>query len=147
MDSLTLPISKVMVLEDRAQVERRGAAALPAGRSTLRVEAVSTVIVDRSLKASLAGAKVVEARVVRTFRPVPAGGLPADASELRRRIRELERAIALRTVSISGPAARLEVVRAARADLLRAIGQRTAAGDATPDAWTQELKRLREEEL
>ena len=61
----TIPISKVMVMEDRAQVERRGAVQLAAGRSVLRLEGVSTLVVDRSLHASVAGAKVVEARVLR----------------------------------------------------------------------------------
>lgn len=143
MAAINLPVAKVTVLEDRAQVERRGALELPAGRSVLRVEAVSTVIVDRSLKASVDGAKVVEARVLRAFKPVPPGGLPADASELRRRIRELEQRLSDQQAQNGRHAAELEVVRAARADLLRAIGELTATGSASPDAWRQQLEQLR----
>ena len=143
MPQANLPVVKVMVLEDRAQVERRGQVKLSAGRNVLRVEGVSTLVVDRSLRASVAGAKVVEARVLRTFKPVPAGGLPADASELRRRIHELEQKLAEQVSDASRRSAELEVVRAARADLLRAIGELSAVGSATPDAWAKQLQQLR----
>src|SRR5688572_18581348 len=94
MTKADLPVVKVMVLEDRAQVERRGAVQLSAGRNVLRLEGVSTLVVDRSLRAQVAGARVVEARVLRTFKAVPPGGLPADASDLRKRIRDLEQKLA-----------------------------------------------------
>ena len=51
MATVEIPIVRVTVLEDRAQLERRGRCALTAGRQTLRVEGISAMAVDRSLKA------------------------------------------------------------------------------------------------
>src|SRR6185295_18243534 len=132
MATANLPIAKVMVLEDRAQVERQGPVELAAGRNVLRVEGVSTLVVDRSLRAQVAGAKVVEARVLRTFKAVPPGGLPADASKLRAKAKDLEKALAEQISDASRRAAELEVVRAARADLLRAAGGVVEAAAAAP---------------
>jgi uncharacterized protein (TIGR02231 family) len=91
----------------------------------------------------VAGAKVVEARVVRAFKAVPPGGLPQDASELRRRIRDLERKLADQVADASRLSAQLEVVRSARGDLLRAIGELSAVGSAAPEGWAQQLEQLR----
>src|SRR6185295_10771638 len=143
MATANLPIAKVMVLEDRAQVERQGPVELAAGRNVLRVEGVSTLVVDRSLRAQVAGAKVVEARVLRTFKAVPPGGLPADASKLRAKAKDLEKALAEQISDASRRAAELEVVRAARADLLRAAGELSATGSAAPEAWSKQLQQLR----
>jgi uncharacterized protein (TIGR02231 family) len=148
MSTVEIPIARVTVLEDRAQVERRARCALAAGRQTLRVEGVSPVAVDRSLKARVegAGVKVVDARVARAFKPRPPGGLPADASELRRRVRALELRGAELDADLARLAARLEVARAARADVLRSISELSAVGPADPDGWRRQLEALRDEE-
>lgn len=146
MATVNLPIAKVMVLEDRAQVERRGPVELAAGRNVLRVEGVSTLVVDRSLRAQVAGAKVVEARVLRTFKAVPPGGLPADASRPRAKVKDLEKALGEQISEASRRAAELEVVRAARVDLLRAAGELSAVGNAAPEAWSKQLQQLRSAE-
>jgi uncharacterized protein (TIGR02231 family) len=55
---LDAPLHAVLLYEDRALVSRRGRVALPAGPSRLRVEPVSPVLSDRSLRvAVLAGAE------------------------------------------------------------------------------------------
>ncbi len=64
-----LPITRVTLLEDRAQVARRGKVALAAGASRLTVKAVSPILSDKSLTARTAstdaGLRVVDVRVVR----------------------------------------------------------------------------------
>ncbi|NUO52420.1 MAG: mucoidy inhibitor MuiA family protein [Polyangiaceae bacterium] len=63
-----LAVSSVVVLEDRAQVVRKGAVDLKAGRTRIVVEGVAPVAVDKSLSVSsaLAGVVVTDARIVRT---------------------------------------------------------------------------------
>src|SRR5438445_146727 len=82
-DALFLPVTAVTCLEDRAQIERTGAVQLAAGVQRLRIGPVTPLTVDRSLRAEIvsaaegadAGARVVDARVVRTYTP-PAPGRP-----------------------------------------------------------------------
>jgi hypothetical protein len=63
-----LAVSSVVVLEDRAQVVRKGAIDLKAGRTRIVVDGVAPVAVDKSLSvsSSLAGVVVTDARIVRT---------------------------------------------------------------------------------
>ncbi len=63
---IAAPIARVTVLEDRAMVERR--AELPAHRGQLRVvvPGVAPVLVDKSLRARAEGARLLDARCVRT---------------------------------------------------------------------------------
>lgn len=78
---LALPVTRVTLLEDRAQVRRAGRVVLAAGSHRLRVEPVSPVAVDRSLAARLPGARVDDARVVRSWR-IGSGERPPDVSGL-----------------------------------------------------------------
>ncbi|MCP4660048.1 MAG: hypothetical protein GY856_31995, partial [bacterium] len=48
---LDAPAAEVTLLEDRAQILRRGTVALPAGRVILRVADVAPVLSDKSLSA------------------------------------------------------------------------------------------------
>lgn len=146
MATVEIPIVRVTVLEDRAQLERRGRCALTAGRQTLRVEGISAMAVDRSLKARAEGVKVVDVRVARTFKPRPPGGIPADASELRRRVQELERRGFELEGDLARLAARLEVTRGARGDVLRSISELSVVGPADPDGWRRQLEALRDDE-
>src|SRR5882757_5477816 len=74
-EALFLPVTAVTCLEDRAQIERTGAVRLTAGVQRLRIGPVTPLTVDRSLRAEIAsseegagaGARVVDARVVRTY--------------------------------------------------------------------------------
>ena len=143
---VALPVTHVTCLEDRAQVERRGELLLAQGLQHLRVEGVSPVAVDRSLKVELQGATLVDARVERRWKVKPQGGLAADASALRRRVHEHEQAAAALSGDISAKTAWLELARAAREDLLRAISEWVGAGKTDVDGWRAQLERVRDEE-
>lgn len=86
---LQAPVVEVTLLEDRAQVLRRGRTTLPAGRVKLRVAGVSPVLADRTLGASLLsgppGARVASLSVRR--RPLLPSELPSDLEELDAQIR------------------------------------------------------------
>jgi uncharacterized protein (TIGR02231 family) len=141
-ESIALPITQVTCLEDRAQVERRGELTLAKGEQQLRIAPVSPVAVDRSLKVELSGAALVDARVVRRWKEKPRGGLAPDASALRRRVHEHEQAAALAAADTSRKTARLELIRGARAALLRSISEWTGAGKTNLEGWRDQLERL-----
>ncbi len=143
--TVTLPVTKVTVLEDRAFVERRGEVTLPAGPQRLRIEGLSPLAVDRSLQISLSGGTIVGARVSRVWKEQPKEGLREHRTELSRRVESLEQAVRVASGDVLRLEARLGVVQAAREDVLRSISELTGAGKATPDTWRQHLAAVRAE--
>lgn len=126
---LAAPVVAVTVLEDRASVRRRGAAALPPGLHGLVIEGVAPVLVDKSLVATAVGARVIDARCERYLAPwrdPDAGGAPAEPAALRAEQVELARARAAAT-------SRADVARAEIAALgdLAAAALRELAESAT----------------
>ncbi|HLL52530.1 MAG TPA: mucoidy inhibitor MuiA family protein [Myxococcaceae bacterium] len=144
--TVELPVLRVTCLEDRAQVERQGEVALSAGVQKVRIEGVSPLVVDRSLKVELPGAALVDARVVRTFLQRPRDGVPEDASEVRKRVRALEKEIEARGFDVQRLEARHRLVLQSRTDLSRAICEEAGAGKADPERWSAQLKRLWDED-
>lgn len=143
--TVTLPVIKVTVLEDRALVERRGEVTLPAGPQRLRVEGLSPLAVDRSLQVSLSGGNIVGARVDRVWKEQPKEGLREHRTELGRRVESLEQAVRMASGDVLRVQSRLNVALAAREDVLRSISEVTGAGKATPDTWRQHLEAVRAE--
>ncbi|MDY7225672.1 mucoidy inhibitor MuiA family protein [Hyalangium rubrum] len=143
--TVTLPVIKVTVLEDRALVERRGEVTLPAGPQRLRVEGLSPLAVDRSLQISLSGGALVGARVSRVWKEQPKEGLREHRTELGRRVESLEQAARLAEGDVLRLEARLNVATAAQQDVLRSISERTGAGKAELDTWRQNLAAVRAE--
>jgi len=139
-----LPAARVTLLEDRAQVERRGQVELPQGRSRLRVTGLSPMAVDRSLQVDVAGASVVEVRVVRIWKERPKGGIGPDASALRRQVRQLEDQLEEEAARVARVEARRKVVDEGRADALRGLAEAAGAGVKEPSG-TELLARARDE--
>lgn len=136
-----LPIKKVVVMEDRAQVERAGGVAVN-GVTRVEVPGVSLVAVDRSLKVEVKGATLLEARFNRRWKEEPRGGVPVDASELRKRVEVLRLELVAQQDELTRLDGRAETYATARADLLRAMSQLTGHGNAQPDAWKAELATI-----
>lgn len=87
--SLPLPVDRVTLSEDRAQVTRAGVIKLPRGSVRLRIEDVSPVIADKSLLVRApAGVAVTDVRVERTLRT-----RATDRPEASRELMEQRRAI------------------------------------------------------
>ena len=130
---MNAPITAVTVLEDRANVTRKGSMPVAAGQHRITIERVSPVLVDKTLTAIATGARVLDVRCERYLAPWrdPAGGsaeLPATLRAERTRL-ERERDSALAQIE----AARAEidgiaqVVAAALHDMAVGASRGTAA--------------------
>lgn len=86
--AVDLPAVRVTLLEDRAQVMRRGTFPVAPGRNRVVLPGVAPVLQDVSLRAEAASARVVDARV-RRARRVLREHRPADVAALEQRIEEL----------------------------------------------------------
>jgi len=136
-----LPIDQVTVLEDRAQVERAGPVTL-AGLTRLEIPDLPLAAVDRSLQVEVQGGTFVDARFVRRWKERPPGGLPADASQLRRQVDALEDEERGQSATVLRSRQQGAVLQAARADLLRAIAEGAGHGHADLATWTDRLEQL-----
>ncbi|MBL8945837.1 MAG: mucoidy inhibitor MuiA family protein [Myxococcales bacterium] len=139
--TIALPISRVVVMEDRAQVERVGSFELD-GRMRVELGPIAVVAVDRSLEVEVDGATLLDARLVRRRRERPAGGLFVDASALRREVQAAQRALAERADAWARARILVDALAHARADVVRGIAEGAGAGRADPATWTQQLDEL-----
>lgn len=135
-------VAKVVCMEDRAQVERRGELELPVGVHRLEAKQLTRLAVDRSLKVELAGAKLLDAKLERRWLQKLPGGLRADATEQQKRLEAVRHQIIAIDDAIAANAARTELARAARADLFRAISEQTGAGLAERAKWHAALSKV-----
>lgn len=142
----TLPITAVLVMEDRAQVERRGEVVL-SGVTRVEIGPVADVAVDRSLDVTAEGATVLDARIVRRRRERPAGGLARDATALRRELHTAERALVSLVDARTAAQAWVDALAAAREEMLRDIAEGVGAGRADPVRWSAALDELGQREL
>jgi uncharacterized protein (TIGR02231 family) len=91
MKTIDLPVRRVFLMEDRARVVRRGTIDLDAGTTSVRIDGVSLLAVDKSLQArfiasadgSTAPAKVIAASLQRECRET--ASLPVDDPALRQK--------------------------------------------------------------
>jgi len=122
----------VLVLEDRARVERRVKVAVAAGASRLRLDGVAPVLADKSVVARAVGAEVVDVRVRREVAPWREGGDDgrAVAAQLVERRAARDRAEAERLAH----AARAELAQAA-ATAIDAVMVRATLELAGAAAW------------
>ncbi|MGV3622640.1 MAG: mucoidy inhibitor MuiA family protein, partial [Archangium sp.] len=141
-----LPIKKVVVMEDRAQVERAGSVAVN-GVTKVEITGLSLVAVDRSLRVEVKGATLLEAKLERRWKEVPFSGLPSDSSETRKRVEELRLKSLEQADVVQRLDARAEVLVAARADLLRSISELTGHGTSNLQAWREQLADLSQRQL
>ncbi|MGW3228769.1 mucoidy inhibitor MuiA family protein [Kitasatospora sp. NPDC001095] len=144
VETLPLPVTAVTCLEDRSQVERTRTVGLAAGVQRLRLGPLTTLAVDRTLRAESAtdGVRVLDARLVRSWiprAPLPPG--PED-SELRHRLHRLDAETRLTDQTRARLEARLALLAQLSADLLREIGEGAGLGELEPNRWARELGRV-----
>lgn len=138
-----LPVTRVTVMEDRAQVERAGSIALPSsGPFRCEVPGLSLLAVDRSLKVEVTGATLVDAKIIRRWREKPHEGLPPDASLLRQRVEQLRDTLATQSDDLRRLLAREQALNETRDDLLRAMSELTAVGKPEIAVWATSLDVL-----
>lgn len=94
-----LPVTEVLLTEDRGQVTRAGALSWGGGPVTFTVPGLSPVIVDSSLRVKVQGATLVRAAVRRRWVPIArptetdADALAREAQRAADRLVELDRAV------------------------------------------------------
>ncbi|MTE17906.1 mucoidy inhibitor MuiA family protein [Streptomyces sp. TRM43335] len=148
-EPVPLPVTAVTCMEDRARVERKASVELAAGVRRLLVGPVTPLAVDRSLHAEFtgtgpgaAGARVVDARVVRTYTPPRPDGPDEEASALRHRVHALEAEARDTDLLRQRSENRLAIVGQARAEVYRDVVESAGAGDADPGRWADRLRRI-----
>ena len=139
MSTVKLPMTRVVLMEDRAQIEHRGEILLNGGLQRFLLPDLPAVVVDRSLRVEVQGATFLDACIERRWKEKPRGGLPADASALRRQVDELDGEQQAQTDQVSRLELRAELLGATRADLLRAIAENTGYGKSDPGIWREQL--------
>lgn len=137
-----MKLTHVIVMEDRAQVERRGTLSLTGGVTTVELPGFPLVAVDRSLTVEATGATVHEARLVRRWKQKAKGGLPIDASDLRKRVQALVDTQYSHDSDVYRLTTRRDGLTQARQALLQSIGARAGYGDADVAAWERQLDVL-----
>ncbi len=137
-----MKLTHVIVMEDRAQVERRGTLSLTGGVSTVELPGFPLVAVDRSLTIEATGATVHEARLVRRWRQKARGGLPVDASELRKRVQELVDTQYTHDSDVYRLSTQRDGLIQTRQALLQSIGARVGYGDAAAVDWGRQLDAI-----
>jgi uncharacterized protein (TIGR02231 family) len=146
---LTLPITKVTVLEDRAQIERRGPIDVVEGANRLAVWDVAPVLQDVSLRvevtqsAAAAGptVRVEDARVRRATR-VGHKEKPEAAAALERRLEELVREHASLLDDAERTGQRAGVVGAMMQKAVEELPTDAAWSLGDPSTWTSTFEAL-----
>lgn len=140
--AVAAPVSKVTLLEDRAQVVRSGTVTLEAGTHRLHVLDVAPVLQNVSLRAQASeGATVVDARVVRAWR-VKAAETPGVAGELEVRIEALCKQHHLCAEDHALARGRLEHATRILQEGLGELPQDAAWGQVQQSAWKQTFEQL-----
>jgi uncharacterized protein (TIGR02231 family) len=142
MQTMSLPVTKVTVMEDRAQVERVGTVTLSGGVARLELGGLPLVAVDRSLRLEVQGATLLDGKLLRRHREQPKGGIPADATALRKRVEELEETTRRHADGVARLTVRQELAANARADLLGAVSLGAGAGQLLGAQWALKLEEV-----
>ncbi len=134
---LRAPITAVTVLEDRASITRRGSCSLAAGQHRLMIENVSPILADKTLSATIEGARLLDVRCERYLAPWrdPAGDAAAAPAQLRaerdRLVMSRDAALARAHAARVEIAALAEVAEAALGDLSLAATRGIQVADAS----------------
>lgn len=143
--AVTLPVTRVTVLEDRASVRREGALELEPGTHRIRIDGLAPVLVDKSLSVNGEGLTVGDSAIRRRriHRSDEAGTealrkLAQEAREWRQQITELDgKAVALEREHA--------LVGAAMTQGIREIGDDSAWGREESERWQGDLRSLSKE--
>lgn len=144
-DEGLLPVTKVLVMEDRAHVVRRGIVELAAGESTLRIVGVSPLAVDKTLRVRFvdpaAGGSVLSSRLMRAPRISVAEGRP-ELAALVERIEDLKRERARRRDAQSWIKADLHRRQVVKGHFWREIQDDVSVGLEDVGGWGEGLDEL-----
>lgn len=142
MNPIALPISDITVLEDRAQVLRRGRVILAAGANRLSVSGLAPVLADKTLVGGspAAGIRIADVRVRRER--VERARLPAELAEVSEGIRRIERSLEILEHEEQSLDSVDEQLAALRSQLLAEAVVDTAWNRAAPAFWQERLREI-----
>jgi uncharacterized protein (TIGR02231 family) len=136
------PVTQVTLLEDRAQVVRSGTVSLEPGTHKVHVLDVSPILQNVSLRAHAQdGAKVVDARVVRTWR-VTKEEKPEQAKALETRIEGLSKEHRRLAEDLAVSHERLERLNGILQQGIAEVPQDAAWGQVQQVTWRETFEQL-----
>ena len=141
-----LPPVEVLLLEDRAQVIRRGALSLPEGTSVVRVADVTPLLVDKTLAGSIVageGVTVAEVRLERK-RVVSEGDRPEALADIDARLRHTDASVSALEREIEAVKSWVGQLQRATALALEELAEDASWGRVDPGGWEARLLSLRE---
>ncbi|MDF1564461.1 MAG: mucoidy inhibitor MuiA family protein [Deltaproteobacteria bacterium] len=143
---IELPIQEVTLLEDRAHVVRTGRVEVEAGKTTLVIEDVAPVIVDKTLAVKIeeGAASCGKARVLRR-RVVLAADKPEELAALDERLRALQAEHDLEEARRDLLQGQLALLGELSEHRLGEIAEDAGWERIEIDRWTEQGKRLHEE--
>ena len=132
-DPSHLPITEVVVMEDRAQVVRRGLLQFSLGRRVIRIDGIADTVIEKTVAVSVLGPAYV--RRVRVLRDGVLTGDEVGEEPPCAKKAELERLEWER-----------EALEKARAIWAKEVMAGVEQGRAEREAWLAQLERLREQD-
>lgn len=139
------PVRDVTVMEDRAQITRKGTVFLHPGQHTLVATNTSPLIVNRTVRGSLRGpsARILDVKVTReaTVRATR----PDEEAELRSELKTRKAAYLAQHHRFRATDAQRSVVTRAISDFLATIAVESGRGIDGADHWPQALRELQEQ--
>jgi uncharacterized protein (TIGR02231 family) len=136
-----VPIAKVTLLEDRAQVLRRGSVALRAGKNRIALWGVAPTLQDVSLRAEANGAVVVDARVRRAMR-IGQRERPEVAAALEKRLNDIAVAFDAHADDAARLRQRASVINEMMAKAIFEIPADAAWSIGDPSSWERTFEAL-----
>lgn len=136
-----VPIQKVTLLEDRAQVVRRGQVALRPGKNRIALWGVAPTLQDVSLRAEATGAVVVDARVRRAMR-VGQKERPEVAAALEKRLADIAIAFDVHADDAARLRQRANVINEMMAKAVFEIPADAAWSIGDPSSWERTFEAL-----
>lgn len=143
---MSVPVTEVTLLEDRAHVTRRGTVSLGAARLKISIDGVAPVLVDKTLDVRVRGdgVRLIDTKVVRAT-VIEDQDKPAD-------VREIDAAMDACDLALSALSSRSAALDARRI-AVRKAGSLTASeisidaswGISAPERWASDLDRITEQ--
>jgi len=128
------PVAEVTVLEDRAEVTRRGTVTVSEGVNRLALVGVAPILQDVSLQVRPSAGQLSLARVVRAWR-VRRDDRPADVADLEAELREGADAVQALEQRMDRATSRLERLHAMLGAAAAEVPDDAAWGRVDPAAW------------
>ncbi|MCB9644229.1 MAG: mucoidy inhibitor MuiA family protein, partial [Myxococcales bacterium] len=135
-------IHRVLVMEDRAQVTRRGTISLPAGLCRVRVHGISPLCVERSLRLRRESSQPLQILELRLVHEILSKR--QQETDLQKQIEATEHEMAQLHEETFRKQQHVEILEQTQEKLLQQIQRQAGANQADTAAWHDAIHKLRE---